>query len=203
MSGQITVAPNPAKVGDSLVVTGTGFEDAGTSEVQHIAVDATGGTFTVTWNGQATTAQAFNVSAANLQAALVALSNIAPGDVVVTGGPGVAGGGTPYILTWSDALGNVAAPTTGVGSLTGGAGTAAVTTTVPGVARPQQTVEIEFIHSSGASDDVRYNDVAVAGALESSANLTFKTEEPGQVTVKARVLGVVVDTVEVEIFTVS
>lgn len=203
MSGTITVAPNPAKVGDSLVVTGSGFESGGTPEVQHIAVDATGGTFTVTWNGQTTTALAFNISAVNFTAALVALSNIAAGDVVVTGGPGVAGGGTPYILTWNVELGNVAAPTTGVGSLTGGAGTAAVTTTTGGVAPTQQTVQIEFIHGSGATDDVRYSEDAVAGALESSANLTYEAEVPGQVVVNARVLGVVVDTVEVEIFTVS
>ncbi len=68
-----------------------------------------------------------------MQTALVALSNVAPGDVTVTGGVGAFGGGTPYTLTWNAALGNVAAPTTNVGSLTGGAGTAAVVTVTPGV----------------------------------------------------------------------
>lgn len=103
-------------------------------EVQTITVDASGGTYTITWNGQTTSAIAYNAAAATVQAALEALSNIAPGDVVVTGGVGASGGGTPYTLTWSDTLGNVAQPTTNVGSLTGGAGTAAVSTTTPGVA---------------------------------------------------------------------
>lgn len=90
---------------------------AGVAEVTYIDVDATGGTFTVTWNGQTTTALAYNITAENLQVALEALSNIAPGDVVVTGGIGVSGGGAPYILTWSASLGNVSAPTTTVTSL--------------------------------------------------------------------------------------
>ena len=105
----------------------------GTAEVQTITVDATGGTFTVTWGGATTTALAFNVSAASFTAAMDVIAGKV-GRVVVTGGPGAAGGGTPYTLTWGVWLGNVAAPTTNVGSLTGGAGTAAVATTTAGVA---------------------------------------------------------------------
>lgn len=105
----------------------------GTAEVQTITVDATGGTFTVTWGGATTTALAFNVSAASFTAAMDVITGKV-GRVVVTGGPGAAGGGTPYTLTWGVWLGNVAAPTTNVGSLTGGAGTAAVATTTAGVA---------------------------------------------------------------------
>lgn len=109
------------------------FSGAGNSEVQTITVDASGGTFTITYSGQTTSALAFNITANDMQTALVALSNVAPGDVTVTGGVGASGGGTPYTLTWNAALGNVAAPTTNVGSLTGGAGTAAVVTVTPGV----------------------------------------------------------------------
>ncbi|MEU9703117.1 hypothetical protein [Streptomyces sp. NPDC047981] len=89
-----------------------------TNEVQTLTVTGapTGGTFTITWNGQTTAALAYNATAAQVQAALEALSNIAPGDVVVTG---AAGG--PWTLTWGGAqLGeNVAAPTT-TESFTGG-----------------------------------------------------------------------------------
>lgn len=106
------------------------FGGYGTQEVQTITVNATGGTFTVTWNAQTTSAIAYNATAGTVQTALEALSNIAPGDVVVTGGPG---GTTAYTLTWAASLGNVAAPTTNVGSLTGGAGTAAVATVTAGV----------------------------------------------------------------------
>lgn len=109
------------------------FGGYGTQEVQTITVNAAGGTYTITWNAQTTSAIAYNATAGTVQTALEALSNIAPGDVVVTGGVGAAGGGTPYTLTWSASLGNVAAPTTNVGSLTGGAGTAAVVTVTPGV----------------------------------------------------------------------
>lgn len=105
----------------------------GTAEVQTITVDATGGTFTVTWGGATTTALAFNVSAASFTAAMDVITGKV-GRVVVTGGPGAAGGGTPYTLTWAVWLGNVAAPTTNAGSLTGGAGTATVATTTAGVA---------------------------------------------------------------------
>ena len=43
-----------------------------------------GGTFTLTYNGQTTAAIAYNATAAQVQSALEALNNVAPGDVVVT-----------------------------------------------------------------------------------------------------------------------
>lgn len=103
-----------------------------TAEVQTVTVDATGGTFTVTHSGNTSSALAFNVSAADFTAAM---DSILPtgGQCVVTGGPGAAGGGTPYTLTWSTDAGNVAAPTTNPASLTGGAGTATVATVTAGV----------------------------------------------------------------------
>lgn len=106
-----------------------------TSEVQTITVDAAGGTFTVAFDGSpASGAIAFNASAATVKAALEALSTINPGDVAVTGGPGAAGGGTPYTVTFGGRyIGqNVPALVTAAGSLTGGASTAAVATPTPG-----------------------------------------------------------------------
>ncbi|MDX3527150.1 hypothetical protein P1P75_12020 [Streptomyces sp. ID05-39B] len=89
-----------------------------TNEVQTLTVTGvpTGGTFTITWSGQTTAAIAYNATAAVVQTALEGLSNIAPGDVVVTGS---AGG--PWTLTWGGTqLGeDVAAPTT-TESFTGG-----------------------------------------------------------------------------------
>jgi hypothetical protein len=49
----------------------------------------TAGFFTLTFNGQTTTPLAFNASAATVQLALEALSNIAPGDVFVTFAAGI------------------------------------------------------------------------------------------------------------------
>lgn len=104
------------------------------NEVQHIAVDAAGGTFTISFRGGTTAAIAFNATAAAVQAALELLAEVEVNDIIVTGGPGAAGGATPYILSFQKEYTgqDVAAVTTGVGSLTGGAGTAAVTTTTAG-----------------------------------------------------------------------
>lgn len=106
------------------------------NEVQSIAVDATGGTFTITREGEVTGAIAFNASAATVQAAIEGLASVNPGDVTVTGGPGAAGGATPYVVTFGGQFADADQPalTTGAGALTGGAGTAAVTTTTAGSA---------------------------------------------------------------------
>lgn len=92
--------------------------NAVTNEIQTLTVTGapTGGTFTITWSGQTTAAIAYNATAAAVQSTLEALSNIAPGDVVVTGAPG-----GPWTLTWGGTqLGeDVAAPTT-TESFTGG-----------------------------------------------------------------------------------
>ncbi len=112
------------------VATGKGALYSGTSdEVQTLTVDATGGTFTLTFAGQTTAAIASEATAAAVEAALEALSNVAPGDVTVTG---AAGG--PYTITFGGDLANtnVAAITTDATALTGGAGTAVVTTGTAG-----------------------------------------------------------------------
>lgn len=115
-----------------------GQYDPGTvvHESASIAVDATGGTFTITFQGETTAAIAFNATAAAVKAALELLPGINLGDITVTGGPGDSGGTTPYVITFTEAgqYSDQDAPpiTTGAGSLTGGAGTAVVTTTTGG-----------------------------------------------------------------------
>jgi hypothetical protein len=103
----------------------------GTNEVQQIVVSATGGTFTVTFDGSTTTALAYNVSAASLQTALDALDTIEPGDVTVTGGPGAT---AALVITFGGrfAFENVPELATNSASLTGGSGTATVSTTAQG-----------------------------------------------------------------------
>jgi hypothetical protein len=46
-----------------------------------------GGTYTLTYSGQTTSAIPYNASADTVAAALYALNNIRPGDVIITGGP--------------------------------------------------------------------------------------------------------------------
>ncbi len=64
------------------------FNDMLTNETQTVRVTgASGGTFTLTFDGQTTAPLAFNATAAQVQAALEALSNVGAGDVAATGGP--------------------------------------------------------------------------------------------------------------------
>jgi hypothetical protein len=114
------------------------------NEVQTITVDATGGTYTISYGGDTTSAIAFNATAAAVQSALeTGIDEIDVGDVRVTGGPGAAGGGTPYTLTFGGQYAgtNVAQVTT-TATLTGGAATATVATGTGGAAGGTTGVEV-------------------------------------------------------------
>lgn len=74
------------------------FDGFGVNEVQTITVVATGGTFTVTFEGQTTTSIAFNAAASTVTSRLEALSNVGVGDVTVQR-TGAGTSGNPYIWT--------------------------------------------------------------------------------------------------------
>ncbi len=81
-------------------LSGTAVSNKKTDEVQTITVtDATGGTFTVTYDSEETAPLAYNITPAQLQSALEALTTIGEGNVSVTG---VAG--TSYVVTFIGAL---------------------------------------------------------------------------------------------------
>jgi PKD repeat protein len=64
------------------------FEDELTDEQQTVRVaNATGGTFTLTFNGQTTAPLAFNATAAQVDAALEALSTVGANNIQTSGGP--------------------------------------------------------------------------------------------------------------------
>lgn len=92
-----------------------------TDEEQQIAESGsvTAGTFTITYSGQTTAAIAFDATAAQIQTALEALSNLVPGDVVVSGGPIQT---TPVVIVFQGTLKgtNVAQVTIDSTGLTGG-----------------------------------------------------------------------------------
>jgi hypothetical protein len=108
---------------------GTNVVADGADEAQTVTITGTptGGTFTLTWNGQTTSAIAYNATAAAVQSALRALSNMPESGVTVTGGPGP---GTPYVVTFTDGA-NVAQMTAS-GSFTGGTTPAVAVTTTTG-----------------------------------------------------------------------
>lgn len=114
-------------------VTATGlygpYSGGTVDEVQTVTEGGSGLTsFTLTYAGQTTASIAAAATAATVQAALVALSNIGDSDVVVTGS---AGG--PYTVTFAGALANtnVAAMTA---TPTGGSGTVTIATATAGAA---------------------------------------------------------------------
>lgn len=128
-----------------ILESGTVMVYEGQSEQQRVVVDATGGTFTLTHDGQTTTGIAENATATVLQAALEALSNLVPGDVSVTG---PAGG--PWVVDFSPLLGNVGQMTGSGASLTGGAATVTITTTRAYVA-PAVGQKVKPAPSSGVT----------------------------------------------------
>lgn len=91
----------------------------------------TGGTFTLTHEGNTTASIAYNAIASVVQTALEALPSIGVGNVTVTGGPGP---GTPWVATLGTLLAGVQGATmTATSSLTGGTSpTIAVTNTATG-----------------------------------------------------------------------
>lgn len=97
---------------------GTNIVADGANEAQTVTITGTptGGNFTLTWDGQTTGNIAYNATAADVQAALRALSNMPESGVTVTGGPGP---GTAFTVTFTDGK-NVSAMTASGAGLTGG-----------------------------------------------------------------------------------
>ena len=122
----------------TTVVEGT----AGVDEVQRFQLSATGGTFTLSLDGETTVPIAFGSSAVDVQTALVDLANVGPAEIEVTRLPNAGGGfategADPYILTFGGALGasDVSEVTVDVAGLVGSNGAspeAGVVTTTPG-----------------------------------------------------------------------
>lgn len=102
-----------------------------TNEVQSlVATGGTAGDFTLTFIGQTTAAIAYNATAAAVQAALEALPNVNPGDIVAAGGPLPT---TPVTLTFGGQYAGQDVPAlVVVDNITDG--TATITTPTPGVA---------------------------------------------------------------------
>lgn len=155
----------------------------GTAAVLTLATSGTvtGGTFTLTYSTQTTAAIPWNATAAQVQAALEALSNIAPGDVFVTGGPFPA---APMTITFG---GTLLGAQTMTGTFTGLTGTTpggTVTVTTAGTAYvgaavhtflPSDASQLPFLavqeRLAAGLDVFNYTDVVVNTLhLEAEAN---------------------------------
>jgi hypothetical protein len=102
------------------------------SEVQTVTIvgGPTGGTFTLTFDGQVTAGIAFGATGATVETALEALPNLVPAEVAVAG---PAGG--PYVITFAGTLGDVPLIVANGAALTGPGAPYAMTVveTNPGV----------------------------------------------------------------------
>lgn len=111
-------------IGGNVISTG----GAGTAEVQTVTITGvpTGGTFTLSLDGEVTAPIDFDAVAADVQSALVALPNVGVGNATVTGTG-------PFTVTFAVALGNVPQMIGNGSGLTGGTAPAVnVATTTPG-----------------------------------------------------------------------
>jgi hypothetical protein len=145
-------------------------------EVESIRVNATGGTFTITYGSETTAPIAYNASAGAVQTALEGLTGLS-GNVVVTGGPGGSGGGTPYTLTFGGALAKTAVTpvTTDRSQLTGGAELASVIVLRPGGALDLRRFILSLIEqkSKVLLEEARF--FSAIGRIESNMALTPET----------------------------
>ncbi len=166
------------------------FNDMKTNETQAIRVfNADGGTFTLTFAGQTTGALPFNATAAQVQTALEALANIAPGDVVVTGGPANTGN-LSVSFRQAYAVTNVPELTADSAALTFAAPSAPTATTTPGTATVNEVQTVRTTDATGGTFTITFDGQTTAplpwnataaqvqAALEALSNIA-----PGDVTV--------------------
>jgi PKD repeat protein/glucose/arabinose dehydrogenase len=108
------------------------FNDMKTDESQTVrATNATGGTFTLTFDGQTTAPIAFSATAAQIQSAVQALSNVGAGNATATGGP-VNTANVTVSFRGALAQKDVSQMTADASGLTGSSPTVAVATTQQG-----------------------------------------------------------------------
>lgn len=122
------------RVQAAIVTSAVAIFNEVANNVQTIATTGgpTGGTFTLTFQGQTTSALAFSASVNQVQSALMALTTIGTGNVDCSGGPLPTG----IIVTFNGTLGGLPlALMTHTDTLTGGASPAVtVTQTIAGTA---------------------------------------------------------------------
>lgn len=163
-----------AATGGSYSLALGGQVTAGTSQVTNVDVGtSTGGTFTLTILGQTTSALAFNITKANLQTALQALSSVGSGNVLVTGTDG-GQSGTPFILTFAGALANVPITVTGnSASLTGGTHTLTIASATPGVGIAFNATAATIQSALQALSTIGTGNVTVTGSVGGPFTVTF------------------------------
>lgn len=146
-----------------------------TNDIQTITITGspTGGTFTLTYNGQNTGNIAFNASAGAVQLALAGLTNIGARNVIVTGGPGP---GTAWVVNFIGALGNSPqALMTSNAALSGGV-SPAVSVAHTTVGQGYVNHDGRFVFAKTVLGDPEGNAIKIAIAV--ADNATVQTDWP-------------------------
>jgi len=141
---------------DVALLTANASGLIGTNEEQIISLGTvTGGTFTLTFDGQTTGNIAYNADAATVEAALEALSNIGAGEATTTGS---AGG--PWTVTFSGALAgtDVATITVNGANLTGKL-SVSINETTDGIATAENEVHLFWAINNAAVGNVANFDI--------------------------------------------
>lgn len=134
-----------------LTSGGGGTGGAPANEKQSLKVEGTAGNFKLAWtdpqgNAAETGNIKFNATAAEVQAALEALSNINPGDVTVTGGTGDELGTKPYVVLFGGRFADTDVNAiTATDTLTGGAEKVTVTTSTAGAGSSDVAVPVGVV----------------------------------------------------------
>lgn len=160
-------------------------------QLQTVGGGATGGTFTLGFDGETTAAITYSagLTAATIQTALLLLSNVNPGDIVVSGS---AGG--PYTYTFGGRYAGLDVPliVTAAGSLTGGTPTNVVTVVTAGGGSSSDGTEVlaGFLFCAVKSPTVNTIDI-IAALLDHgkviAAKLPIAVDAAGQADVSGRI----------------
>jgi hypothetical protein len=149
----------------------------GVNEKQTVTITGSpdGGTFTLTYDGQTTAGIAYDATTDAVDSALEALSNIADGDVVVTGGPLPD---TAIVVEFVEALAatDVAEMTISTASLTKTAAAVSVTETVKGEAAANEVQTITLYGATGGSIRIGFGAEQTDLIAYNAANATVETE---------------------------
>ncbi len=135
-------------------------------EIQTVDNNASGGDFTLTFDGQTTGTIAFDASAGTVDTAITALSNVV--SVTVTG---VGDGGDPWVVTFTDPGGQDVAEMTATDNLTGGTATTNIATTTAGVANVDEIQSLYNNADSGTFTITYSGQTTAATAFDAAASV--------------------------------
>lgn len=156
----------------AVVVTLNG-QTGTTNEVQSIRIgnSPTGGTFTLTFDGQTTAGIAYNADQYAIQTALEALSNISSGDVLVLGSA------TSFTVQYTGNLAEANQPLIliNIANLTGGNNTISVETITPGVDGVNEVQKISLGASTSGTFTLSYDGVETGNIAYNASAATVQT----------------------------